>query len=147
MQEIARYVDLFTSAFAFGAVVWFFFIQSPFLFKRMGRKKFVPLQMALVKILFKSLTVAIALMLTASLIQNPVVPSLHVCSAFAALVGVGLNTFLVIPRALKAGAKSMRVQDGDENDMAAFASEGGGESTALWHRLVVGCVVIMLGGL
>ena len=33
-----------------GVAVWFFFIQSPFLFKLMGRKKFVPYMMAMTRL-------------------------------------------------------------------------------------------------
>ncbi|MCB9893408.1 MAG: DUF4149 domain-containing protein [Planctomycetes bacterium] len=149
MKDVARTVDLLALAFALGATLWFFFVQSPLLFKQMGRAKFVPLQMRLTKVLFRSLSVAVALMSAATVFHHAAVPSMPVCSAVAGLVGVLVNSFVVIPRALKAGAASM--QDGHscggECAMTAFASEGGGNTTRFWHRMVVALVVVMLGGL
>lgn len=147
MTELARVVDLLALSFALGATLWFFFVQSPVLFKRMGRARFVPLQMSLVKVLFRTMTVAIAIMLGASVLHHGEVPSLAVCSAVAALGGVAMNSFIVVPRALKAGAVSMREGEGDESGVAAFASYGGGKATQFWHRMIVLFVLVMLGGL
>ena len=57
LVQVAQILDVFASSFAFGATVWFFFVQSPVLLKRLGRETFVPIQMGLTVTLFQVLTV------------------------------------------------------------------------------------------
>lgn len=146
---VARSIDLFAFAYAFGATAWFFFVQSPVLVKRMGRDRFVPLQMSLVAPLFQSVSVVLVVMLGAALAHNAQWGTLPVLSAVLALFGAVLNAAVVIPRALRAGGKSMQEQLGadDQQSVSRFASEGGGEASAFWHRAVVLLVVVMLAGL
>ena len=147
--DIARTIDLFALAFALGTTLWFFFIQSPVLIKRMGRDKFVPLQMRLTRVLFKCLYISLLVMFAAALAANAGAPSLPVVTAAIALLGAVVNNFLIIPRALRAGARSIRdeLKPDQQSSVERFVSEGGGASARFWHRAVVLFVIVMLAGL
>ncbi len=71
MLQFVRVIDLFAVAFVFGATIWFFFVQSPVLLKKMGREQFVPIQMRLTVVLFKSLTISLFIMTGASAGHSP----------------------------------------------------------------------------
>lgn len=145
----ARIVDLLAVAFAIGATLWFFFIQSGALVKKMGRDRFVPIQMALTAMLFKSLSIATGLALVAALIHNPSITSISAISAAVGFTGAIFNKLFVLPRAFRAGGRSLRENQDDEQQksVARFASDGGGQATRFWHRTVVFFVIVMLGGL
>lgn len=151
MQQLARGVDLFASAFVFGATVWFFFIQSPVLLKSIGREKFVPIQMRLTMTLFGALTVSLVVMLIASLapalLGSAAAVSAATLSAASALAAGLINRFLVVPSALKAGGRGRADIKGKdrEGSISSFTSEGVGDRTKTLHRLVVLFVVLMLG--
>lgn len=148
-HNIALAADALLLAFALGATIWFFFVQSPVLLKWMGKERFIPIQMRLTKVLFASLSVAIPLMLGAAFVHGYDQFWLHVATAGVALFGALANTFVVVPRALRAGGKALKEGRGQEEDnsVAGFASTGAGDASKLWHRLVVVFVVVMLGGL
>ncbi|MDP1919052.1 MAG: DUF4149 domain-containing protein [Myxococcales bacterium] len=145
---IARTIDLLALAYVFGSTAWFFFVQAPVLVKRMGRDRFVPLQMSLALVLFRSLSVALLVMAGASLASTHAPGSTLVLTALVALAGAVINTVFVLPRALKTGGVSLKeVQSIDEQkSVGNFVSQGGGEATAFWHRVVVFFVVVMLAG-
>jgi hypothetical protein len=149
ISQIARAIDLFALAFVFGATVWFFFVQSPVLLKKLGREQFVPIQMRLIAVLFKTLTISLFIMLGASA-GHSLLSSYTTIAAGIALVAVLINKFVVLPRALRAGGQSRADIKGkdknSEGSTANFAVEGVGNRTKLLHRLVVLFVVIMLGG-
>jgi uncharacterized integral membrane protein len=151
MNHIALVLDILFSSFAFGATIWFFFVQSPALLKWMGKEKFIPIQMRMTKVLFKALSVAVPLAFAMSMVHSRHVFWLHVVTLGAAMFGALFNAFVVVPRALKAGGKALKdVRSGEEeasDSVADFASVGGGEASKTWHRLVVVFVVVMLGGL
>ena len=71
ISQIARAIDLSALAFVFGATAWFFFVQSPVLLKKLGREQFVPIQMRLIAILFKTLTISNFIMFGASAGHSP----------------------------------------------------------------------------
>ena len=147
MIHAAQTLDLVAAALVFGATVWFFFIQSPVLLARMGREAFVPFQMRLTVVLFRTLTVALFVIAGATLLHSPLV-SAAALSAAVALLGGLVNTYVVVPRALRAGGqtrKDIRGKD-SEGSTASFASEGAGDGTKAMHRAVVLFVVVMLGG-
>lgn len=146
--EIARSIDIFAMAFALGATAWFFFVQSPVLLKRMGRERFVPLQMRLTVVLFKALSITLVLMLAASLLHSAPLSTTVITAAVAALGGL-LNAQIIVPRALRSGGQSRREIKGKDKEasVADFAYDGAGKTTQFWHRAVVLCVVIMLAGL
>lgn len=148
MQSIAVAIDLFAMAFVFGATAWFFFVQAPVLMHKLGREKFVPIQMMLTKALGRVLLGGTALMLAMAFI-NSGPTSGAVITAAIALFGALVNQSVLIPRALRAGGKGHRTIRGKDNEAstAGFASEGVGDATATLHRLVVLFVVVMLGGL
>ena len=145
--QIARIIDFFALAFVFGATAWFFFVQSPMLLKKLGREQFVPIQMRLTVVLFRTLIVILFIMLGASSAHSPLDSSTTLAAGIALAAGL-INHFLVIPNALRAGGQSRTDIKGkdSEGSIAGFASEGVGNKTQWLHRLVVLFVVIMLGG-
>ncbi len=68
--QIARTIDFFALAFVFGATAWFFFVQSPVLLKKLGREQFVPIQMRLTVVLFRTLIVFLFIMFGASSVHS-----------------------------------------------------------------------------
>lgn len=149
LHAAARVLDLLATSFAFGATVWFFFVQSPVLLHRLGREKFVPIQMGLTVVLFRALTAATALVVLATALQGHGPRSSVMVTALVALAAAVINRWVVVPRALRAGGASRRDLKGKdrEGSTAEFASEGAGNQTRLLHRLVVLFVVVMLVGL
>lgn len=149
LHAAARVLDLLATSFAFGATAWFFFVQSPVLLKRLGREKFVPIQMGLTVLLFRTLTIATALVVLATVVQGHGLGSSLTVSALVALSGAAINLFVVVPRALRAGGASRRDHKAKDHEgsTAEFASEGAGSRTRLLHRLVVLFVMVMLAGL
>ena len=140
-------INIPVAAFVFGATIWFFFFQSPYLLKKIGRDAFVPIQMQLTLLLFNVL-----LILTAALLLNTVVNykinSNEFISAGITFLGAAINKFFVIPKALRAGGTGLKEVKGKNNEgtVANFASLGVGSKTKTLHRLVVVFVVIMLAG-
>lgn len=147
IHEIARVADLLATSLVFGSTVWFFFVQSPALLSRMGREAFVPLQMRLTVLLFRTLAIALLVMTAAAIVRGPC-PSPGVVWAGIALAAGLINKTWVIPRALRAGGQSRPDIKGRDKDgsVAGFASDGAGARTRLMHRLVVLFVVAMLSG-
>ncbi len=148
-QNLALIMDLLFSSFVLGATVWFFFVQSPALIKWMGRDKFVPIQMRLTKILFKTLSIIMVITTFFTALHTGLSLNPGLISVLIALGGTLFNTYYVIPRALKAGGKG-RIEEKDQSNdksVGTFAVEGSGPSAKFWHLMVVGFVVVMLGGL
>lgn len=147
IPQIARAIDLFSMAFVFGATAWFFFVQAPALLKQLGREQFLPIQMRLVVILSRALTVSLLVMLGAAIGHSPLGSTTTLAAGIALVAGL-INQFVVLPRALKAGGQSRKDIKGkdSEGSTASFASEGVSDRTKRLHRLVVLFVVIMLGG-
>lgn len=149
LQSTAQILDLLLSSFVLGATVWFFFVQSPALIKWMGRDKFVPIQMRLTKILFKTLSFTLGAVVLLSLLYGGLNLTHGLIAILIAYAGTLFNTYYVIPRALKAGGKGRSEEKDQSNDksVGTFASEGSGPSAKFWHRMVVLFVVVMLAGL
>ncbi len=138
-------LELALAGFLIGSNAWFFFLQSPALISAMGRDKFVPIQMRLTKLLFRSQSVAAVLLFILAWLISDTLATLG--AGLAALAAV-IAHFYVIPRALRAGGKGRAetmAEVGDKS-VAKFASEGSGPSAAFWHRTVVVFVVLILGG-
>ena len=138
-------VDTLASAFAFGGLTWFFFVQTMVLVKRLGRARFVPLQLGLVRPLFGSVSVASLVALGVSVFGGG--SHEQVVSAGAALVTASFILFVVAPRAMRAGGESLRESMEGEAAQSAvrFTADGGGEATRVWHR-VLGLLTVVLGG-
>lgn len=148
MHQTAAIVDVLSMAFVFGATAWFFFLQAPLLLNKLGRERFVPIQMMATRLLAKALLVGTALMVAGALGGGAEVTSPLVMTAGAALLGALVNERVIIPKALRAGGRGHREIRG-KDEMASttgFAADGVGEATSVLHRLVVLFVVIMLAG-
>ncbi len=147
-SNLARVVDLLAMSLVFGATAWFFFIQSPVFLRQVGREAFVPTQMRLTVVLFRTLTAALVVMAAAAAFHAGSPTSILVLSALLGLAASVVNQFVVVPRALRAGGRSRREIKGknDEASTAGFASEGAGNETRALHRTVVLFVVVMLAG-
>ena len=52
-MELLLLFDLAISSGIVFITVWFFFVQNPFLFQRIGREKFVPIMMQITQLYFK----------------------------------------------------------------------------------------------
>ena len=138
-------VELAVAGYLIGANVWFFFLQSPALISSMGRDKFVPIQMRLTKLLFRTHSLAAILLLVMAWIVGTRIAILGAGLAVAAAL---IAQLFVIPQALKAGGKGRAetMSEGGDNSVAKFASEGSGPSAKFWHRSVVVFVVLILAG-
>jgi hypothetical protein len=147
LLQFARAIDLAALAFVFGATCWFFFVQSPLLLQKLGRDRFVPIQMRLTRVLFQLLAVLLLFVLCATAVHSPVESVSMVTAGVAALGGL-VNHFVIVPRALRAGGRSRADIKGKDHQATttSFASEGAGARTAILHRLVVLFVVVMLVG-
>lgn len=148
--QLARTVDLLALAVVFGATSWFFFVQSPVLIERLGRAAFVPLQMRLTIVLFRTLSVALAVSAAATVVHSAMLTStvsLYALGTAGLALAAGLiNRHVVVPRALAAGGRSRADIAGRDQEatVSGFASYGAGNRTRRMHRTVVLFVVIML---
>ncbi len=147
--HVARTIDLLALSYAFGGIAWFFFVQAPVLVRRLGRDRSVPLLMGLAPALFRSTTVALLVMFGASFAVAGTLHAWPVVTAALALIGSAANAFVVLPRALRTGGRSLReTQDVEtQKSVANFVSQGAGEASRGWHRAVVLFVVVTLAGL
>lgn len=170
-------VGLLADCLVIGAPIWVFFLQNPTLFAFMGRSKFIPPMMRLTKILFRwtqTLPVASAVALSTSLLTDIQVDCTHTKYKYAyttpwailPAAAVAVNSLVVVPRALAAGAKATTVQGQSTatstanstwskttkigSKTADFAVSGGDGNkksvTRTLHQTVVILVVVMLVG-
>lgn len=143
MSFVASAIAQLSFAVLVGSLVWFFFVQTMFLMKRLGRDRFVPLQLVLVRPLFKTVLVLSLIGAAAAWIARASFIGLGLAAAAvflaAALVG------LVVPRAVRAGGASLRetVSADDEPSLGRFTTDGGGDATKVWHR-VLGLMAVAL---
>lgn len=141
-------LDLLLTGFVTGTTVWFFFIQSPHLFQRMGREKFVPIMMGLTKLSMTTIFVCVVCVsLTAAANYQQSGNSAQLLWALAALVATSINHFFVVRAALQAGAESQAERKGDNSrDVKDFAVQGGSKTqTKTLHQSVVAFVLLMTG--
>jgi hypothetical protein len=144
-MELLLLLDLAISSGIVFITVWFFFVQSPFLFQRMGRQKFVPIMMQITQLYFKFI---LALNVTAFALSTHL--NGFTIASVIALVVTLLNYFVVVPRALAKGRQSMRERVGADNsaDIKDFVIDGGSKTeTKTMHQLVVLLVLVMVGAL
>jgi hypothetical protein len=148
-------VGLIANSVVIGSPVWVFFIQSPVLFTFMGRSKFIPPMMKLTKVLFRwTLPIAGGITLSASLLRGCGMPSSWSTPLAAlSLAATLINSLLIVPRALAAGAKatSKKTDTSSSKSKTDFAVSGGdgsteGSVTKTLHQTVVLFVAIMLIG-
>ena len=109
------FVDIGAFSLVFGATIYFFFIQTPFLLKFMGSEKFVPLQMKLTGryFFYVQIPLLISVIVTMVLAHNYNSKGL-VMMASAILGGIAglVNKSFVVPNALEEGAKSINLRQG-----------------------------------
>lgn len=143
MSHLFATVALLAFAVVVGSLVWFFFVQTPLLLKRLGRDRFVPVQLGLVSPLFKTTLVLSLVGAAASWASGA---SLHVVglAGAAVLLSTGL-VVVVVPRAVRAGGASLReaVEPAAQTSLGRFTADGGGDATKRWHR-VLGLMSIAL---
>jgi hypothetical protein len=129
--------------------VWFFFLQSPFLFKRLGRAKFVPIMMQMTRLFF-DVQVGFNFLLVLLSAANTGITSSQTLAAMAAAVAVLFNWGVVVPRALAAGKASAkdRNENPDSHSATDFAIEGGSKTkTKGLHQTVVAVVFANVGAI
>ncbi len=138
-------LDQGLAGFTVGVSLYFFFVQSPKLAKTLGKEKFVPLMMALTRLWAQTMFLSS----TANLGTSLYLSSSGAMNIYLVAVGwmaMALNRFIVVPAALKAGARSARERKGDNSkDLKEFAINGGGKTeTKSMHQTVVVFVLIMV---
>jgi hypothetical protein len=146
MSHLFATVALLAFAVVVGSLVWFFFVQTPLLLRRLGRDRFVPLQLGLVSPLFRA---ALVLSLVGAASSWASGASLHVVglAGAAVLLSTGL-VVVVVPRAVRAGGASLReaVEPAAQTSIGRFTADGGGDATKRWHRVLglmtIGLVVV-----
>lgn len=136
MSHLAAVVDEFAFALVLGSLGWFFFVQTPVLMKRMGRDRFVPLQLSLVGPLFRTVLGVATVGLVAAVLSTTA--QLALGSAAAAWVLSVLLLLVVVPRAVRAGGASLSESLAPEQQQALgrFTVDGGGDATKGWHRVL-----------
>ena len=137
-------VDLLLSSFVIGATLWLFFFQSPHLFHVMGREKFVPIMMQMTKLWVGTMflaTTALLMVCVGEIILGDIerTSQISLYPVAIAWVGITTNRWIVVPRALQAGARSHAERIGDNSkDYKSFAIEGGSKTeTKKLHVLVM----------
>lgn len=143
-MELAPLVDIAISAGIVFVTVWFFFVQSPFLFNRLGRQKFVPIMMQITQLYFKFIMALNVASFVVSLYYTKTV----VMTSVLALAATCLNYLVIVPKALQKGRQSMRERVGTDNtsDIKDFVVEGGSKTeTKTMHQMVVVFVLVMVG--
>jgi len=146
---VALFGDFVCNSYVVGATVWYFFISSPIIMKSLGRERFVPLMMTLMKVFFTSVCVALSVSLALTYIHTKGdTSSISFLTQLFGLTSAMMNKFVIGPKALAAGKASMDERKGKdkEGSLNKFASEGGSGGTKVWHRTVVLFVFSMLGG-
>lgn len=148
MSHLAAVVDEFSFALVLGSLGWFFFVQTPVLMKRMGRDRFVPLQLSLVRPLFRTVLGLATVGLVAAVLSTTA--QLALGSAAASWILSLLLLLVVVPRAVRAGGASLAESLDPEQQKALgrFTVDGGGDSTKVWHRvlgLLTVAVVVVSG--
>ncbi|MBL8935305.1 MAG: DUF4149 domain-containing protein [Archangium sp.] len=148
MSHLAAVVDEFAFALVLGSLGWFFFVQTPVLMKRMGRDRFVPLQLSLVRPLFRTVLALATIGAIGAFLSTTA--HLALGSAAASWLLSVLLLFVVAPRAMRAGGASLAESLDPEQQKALgrFTVDGGGDSTKVWHRvlgLLTIAVVIVSG--
>jgi hypothetical protein len=140
--------DHLLAGFTVGTTVWFFFVQSPFLAKLLGKEKFVNVMMPLTRLWVKTMFVSSTALLTIAAYNH----FKHEVDLKFYIVAVGwlaiaINCFVIVPKALQAGARSQKDRRGDNSkNLQEFGVDGGGGVvTKTLHQTVVVFVLIMVG--
>lgn len=137
-------VELAAIVTVFAFTVWVLVVQPIALVRAMPRPTFVGFQMKVVRAWVRTLIPLTALVAAMATVRSGL--SAAIAPAVAALAGSIAAGAWAIPRALRAGGESLRV-DSAEVTSGSFLSQGGGDRTRVWHRVVLGCVLVVFGGL
>lgn len=136
-------IELGAVALVLGFTLWVLVVQPVALIGSMPKPRFLGLQMRVVRAWVRALVPLTAAVLAMALLR--VGASAAVLPAAAALLGAALAAGWAVPRALRAGGAAVREGD-DDLSAEGFLSEGGGDKTRVWHRVVLACVALVLGG-
>jgi len=146
-MDILSIADVGLSGGILVLTVYFFFLQSPYLFKRLGRTKFVPIMMQMTKLFF-NVQVAFGIVLAALsfLRVNSSAPTI---AAAAALAATSVNRFFVVPKALAAGRASAKERaENESHSTVDFVVQGGSKTeTKTLHLTVVAVVFANVGAI
>jgi hypothetical protein len=116
-------LDSLLSSSTIGITVWVFFIQAPFLLDAFGRAKFIPQMMKITRLYAKVIVVTTLLNCAVAYAND----TLFNGGALVALACALINSYGIIPYALKAGARSMSEKNEENASRTAkdFVSTGG----------------------
>lgn len=145
MSHVATAFDRLAFALVVGSLGWFFFVQTPVLMKRLGRDRFVPLQLSLVRPLYRTVLALVTVGGVSALLSTS--SHLALGSAAASWLLALVLLALVVPRAVRAGGASLAesLDPSQQTSVGRFTVDGGGDATKVWHR-VLGLLTIALVG-
>lgn len=155
-KSVLQTIALTANSIVIGAPIWVFFVQAPSLLSFMGRDKFLPPMMRLTKVLFRwTLPLAAGVVCLCDILMAAT--DSHVwqksSTKFAglALIAVLINSLVIVPKALAAGAQaSLKKTNAKPATTANFAVSGGDVEkksvTKTLHQSVVVFVTVMLVG-
>lgn len=143
-MSLAVLGELGAIGLVFAFTVWVLVVQPIALVRAMPRPKFLGLQMIVVRTWVRTLVPLTAVV--AAMAAWRVGLSAALAPAALALASASVASAWAVPRALRAGGESLRA-DSNELTSASFVSQGGGEHTKVWHRVVLACVLLVFAGL
>ena len=145
-------LDLITNSVVIGAPVWIFFFQGPLLFTYMGRDKFIHPMMKLTSLLFRwtlptfSTISLLCCILSAEKIYDNnnegMLSSKSIIFGGLSLCMILLNSIIVVPKALKAGLRSVKSADKSTN-VKDFAIDGASTSNTKTSHQTVTILVLL----
>lgn len=142
---LALHVELAVSILAVGFTAWVLVLQPLGLLRSMPKRHFIGLQMRIVRHWIRVLVPMTALVLLLALLRS------HAAAWPAAIAFASslLAALWAVPRALRSGGPTLAAEGGASSpalDAGDFLADGGGEGTRVWHRVVLLCVVALVGG-
>eukprot|EP01084_Bolivina_argentea_P177813 307492_1 len=163
-SKVLKMADISLMSMVLGQTTWIFFIQSGLLMNFLGREKFVPIMMKITKTFMKINMYCLFGLTVTTFIQTNYKINLQNIPLNCALFGFvcsALNNFIVTPKALSVGGRTMEYRKGKDqikqNTLSAFAADGGAAfennskdekrdklagEMKFYHRSVAGLVVL-----
>ena len=145
MPGLSLHLELALSILAVGFTVWVLVLQPLGLLRSMPRRQFIGLQMRIVRHWIRVLVPVTALVLLLAILRS------HAAAwpAAIAFASALLAALWAVPRALRSGGQTLAAEGGASSpalDAGDFLADGGGAGTRVWHRVVLFCVVGLVGG-
>ena len=139
---MTAHIELSLAILVIGFTAWVLMIQPLGLLRNMPKRNFIGLQMRLVRFWIRVLVPMTATLATLATVRLHSVAWPAIAAFISALVAAGW----AVPRALRAGGHSLSSDPADSLRADGFLADGGGDGTRAWHRVVLLCVLGIVGG-